>query len=385
MRIERALAFFGLAGLLLASCNVNPPFDPSSVFRPLDDAFENAEQFADNLVEDPLGSKPFPVICGGDNSKVFYATNLGDVRINFSGPTNDLVFPLFDGPSNLYSIENKTRDLVRPLVPTSAAFGLITDGDSFAYLSYDDPFGQPIALISDSVYYPASNVVFQSRPEEGTTLTYGLLALDQGRLAFGVSDQDSQTSTLHVEDLNGTSPGLEIETNWISAMDLKRARLAYAGADLDGVFRVHLRDLSSDTDTVVAELQADARVWSLALTENRLFWAELVDYGRSGVLVYDIPTMQARVWADSAAGTFVGANDEYFVTEEYTEREDGALLYTVRRFDQQGREKKLATFRADGLAGQATVLGDRVVWVNSERKIVIAPLAGGDRLSFRPY
>ena len=385
MRIARLLTGFGLTALFLASCNVNAPFDPTNVFRPLDDALENAEQFADNLVEDPLGSKPFPVIIGGDNAKVFYATNLGDVRVNFPGPTNDLVFPLFDGPSNLYSIENKTRDLVRPLVPASGAFGLVTDGDSFAYLSSEDPNSRPISLVSDSVYFPAPTVVFQSRPEDGTTLLVGLLAMDAGRLAFVVTDENSQTAVLHLEDLYGTVPGLEIETKWITAIDLKGARLAYAGADLDGVLRIHLRDLNADTDTTVAELRAEFGVWGLGLTENRLFWEETVDYERSRVVVFDVPTNETRVWADSAPGRFAGANDEYFVTEEYFERDNGAGVYTIRRFDELGREKKLATFRADGLAGQTTVLGDRVVWVNPDRKIVITPLAGGDRISFRPY
>lgn len=385
MRTTRSLIAGVIAGSILTGCDVNVPFDLSGVFRPLDEALADAERFADNLVEDPLGSKPFPVIIGGDAHSVFYATNLGDVRVNFPGPTNDIVLPVFDGPSNLYSIENKTRDLIRPLVPTSAAFGLITDGDSFAYLSYDDPFGQPDSLISDSIYFPSPTVVYRSRPDDGVFLRYGLIALDAGRLAFVVADEISGTASLHVESLRNAEPGLEIEAQWISAIELKGARLAYASMDTDGVFRVHLRDLLTGADTVVTESQAGVNATGLALTENRLFWADTVGDQRIRVVALDIPTNVTRVWTDSALGFLAGANDEFFLTEEFTENRNGAGIYVIRRFDEQGREKKLATFRADGLAGQATVVGDRAVWVTPDRRIVIAPLPGGDRLSFRPY
>lgn len=81
-----------------------------------------------------------------------------------------------------------------------------------------------------------------------------------------------------------------------------------------------------------------------------------------------------------------GAADEYFVTEEYTSSgRSGVERIVVRQYDQAGEEKRLATFRADGLAGQTQIIGDQAAWVNPERRVTLAPLSGGGRTQFRPF
>lgn len=57
----------------------------------------------------------------------------------------------------------------------------------------------------------------------------------------------------------------------------------------------------------------------------------------------------------------------------------------IRLHEVGGRERKLADFRTTGLSGQSRILGNRAVFVNPDRRIVIVPLDGGDRRSFKPF
>ena len=92
------------------------------------------------FLEDPLGTEPFPVIIGGDDAQVFYATNLGDITFRFPGMAYDSVLPGFLGPSNVYQFTKKAPELIRPLVPSGATrptamARLVTDGRYVAYVS----------------------------------------------------------------------------------------------------------------------------------------------------------------------------------------------------------------------------------------------------------
>ncbi len=106
----------------------------------------------------------------------------------------------------------------------------------------------------------------------------------------------------------------------------------------------------------------------------------------SRIRAYDIPTGTTRLWADDVIGDLTGATDDFFITEQYvTNSPEGADRIVLRRYDAEGRAVKLADFRAQGLAGQSRILGDRAAWVNPERRILLQPLAGGDRTRFDPY
>ena len=70
--------------------------------------------------------------------------------------------------------------------------------------------------------------------------------------------------------------------------------------------------------------------------------------------------------------------------EAYTNNA-GADRIAIRRYDTTGEMKEVADIRADGLAGQARIAGERAVFVNPSRNIVVAPLAGGSRKEYTPY
>jgi len=143
----------------------------------------------------------------------------------------------------------------------------------------------------------------------------------------------------------------------------------------------------------VAHREPDRVPYNLRLTEapavilssNKLVWSEPSGPSVALVHAYDIPTGVTRVWVDSAAGWLAGATDDYFVTEEYAEQDNGVERITVRRYDLDGAAHELANFRADGLAGQTQVIGNSAAWVNPERRVTLAPLAGGSRTQFRPF
>ncbi|TWT41856.1 hypothetical protein RAS1_29790 [Phycisphaerae bacterium RAS1] len=154
---------------LLASCTVDAPFDPARFFGPLGDALSDAQNTLEGALADPLGAQPFPVLMGGDSDRIFYATNLGDVRVRFPGPTGDIVLPGVLGPSNVYVHQDKERALVRPLAPSSALFGLQADGEHVASVQQLDPLG-------DGPFRPGANRRRSDRVRERR-------AADRGRAA----------------------------------------------------------------------------------------------------------------------------------------------------------------------------------------------------------
>ena len=93
-----------------------------------------------------------------------------------------------------------------------------------------------------------------------------------------------------------------------------------------------------------------------------------------------------RTWADAVDGELTGAADNHFLTEEYVLGNNNMTERIVIRLREvEGNERKLADFRADVLAGQSCIRGDRAIFVNPDRRIVVAPLDGGDRVNFRPF
>jgi hypothetical protein len=383
----------GFCFLGFVGCNVNVPFDPSDLVRPIDDVFEGVQEGLADAVADPLGAKPFPVLVGGDNERVFYATSLTDIRINFPGATNDVVIPGFLGPSNLYRFERKERELIRPLIPGGAVGRLATDGRYVAYVAYPElnPPREQLRVTDLETF--ADYAVFDGASDDASTVLTVGMALSSGRLAFLLAELDGGAGRLRIEDLKEIDPTTEIEIRGdVSGdpppFDLRGNRLALVERADDGSLFLSLRDLSTDTSTVIAErlrmsFRVEARV---VLTDNSLVWSEPADDGLSRILRHDLTSGVTRVWVEAARGELAGATDEFLVTEEpIYRRPDRADQISVHRYDLGGERRTLATFRADGLAGQTRVIGNRAVWVNAERKIVIAPLNGGDRTIFRPF
>lgn len=385
----RGLISLGVfAGLVfVCGCNFNVPVDPSDLFQPIDNLIDDIDNTVDDLVTDPLNSNPYPVLVGGDNARVYYTTNIGDTRINFPGATNDIVIPGYVGPSNLYQFASRRRELIRPLIPTGSYFGLATDGQRIAYIAVTDSTEISKQLIVADVNSLESEVIFVQYLDDTTDNLGSGLALDDGRLVFVLSNSE-QGSRLRIEDLTGIEPAIEIEADTFRDFKLRGDRLAYMVVSEAGTNDLLLRNLSTNETTVVAlglrvNYSNDARV---ELTDNFVVWSEPNFEDSDRVMAYNIVDGTTSVWADSVVGILAGANDEHFVTEEFVERyPDAANKYKVRRYDLNGSVRVLAEFRADGLAGQTTVIGDRAAWVNPERKVVLAPLAGGDRTIFEPF
>ena len=374
-----------VASIGLFGCDVSVPFNPGGAFESVDDFFGDVEQSLDNLVEDPLGAKPFPVIVGGDNERVFYATNLTDIRLRFQGPGNDVVIPGFSGPSNLYLFEQKKRDLIRPFIPSSPFLGMATDGDYIAYVRPSATDESRFEIVASWVNLPLDIAVIDGGDDGQFVAPFGL-RLSEGRLVYLTNSSGFADSRLNVEDLDGIEPSLSIEVGGIWSMDLRGERLVYVERTEQEGARVVMRNLSTDEVNTIAELSRSA-VWSeVRVTLNSIVWSEESDSGLQRVWRHDLASGETRLWADAVPGVLAGANDDYFVVEEtqYNDIADPTRII-VRKYDSEGRGKKLAEFRADGLAGQTTVLGNRVAWVNADRRVVIAPLSGGDRISFRPF
>lgn len=374
-----------IASIGLVGCDVSVPFNPSGVFMPTDDFFDDVEQSLDNLVEDPLGAKPFPVIIGGDNERVFYATNLTDIRLRFQGPGNDLVIPGFSGPSNLYLFEQKKRDLIRALIPSSAFLGIATDGDYIAYVRPSETDESRFEIVASWVDLPLDIATIDGGDDGQFVVPFGL-RLSEGRLVYLTESSDGAEARINVESLDGIEPSLSIEVGDIWSMDLRGERLVYVEGLAQGGARIVLRDLGTDEVNTIAELSRSAFWSEVRVTLNSIVWSEGGNSGLQRVWRHDLASGETRLWADAVPGVLAGANDDYFVVEEtqYNDIADPTRII-VRKYSSEGRGKKLAEFRADGLAGQTMVLGDRVAWVNADRRVVIAPLSGGDRISFRPF
>jgi hypothetical protein len=378
---------------LFWGCNVNVPFDPATVLQPIDDAFQEAQQFIEGAVADPLGAKPFPVLVGGDSERVFYATTLTDVRLNFPGPTSDFIIPGFSGPSNLYKFEDRQRDLIRPLVPGGAFLGMATDGRYVAYVAIEDVELLRFSVRAVEVNSLTEQVVFDPSAEEGLfflpPFVLGqVLDVSEGRLAFALFDEENVVPRLRVVDLTGVEPTLEFDTGRIESFDLLANRLAYSETEENGDARLVLKNLSITDDGLTEIAHFDPSEYDVPVfqSNNGVVWSEGSHEGLVRVMRYDVPTGTTRVWADAASGVLTGASDDFFITEELVERyPQNPNQIVVRRYSADGQVRVFARFRADGLSGQSLVIGLRAAWVNPERKIVLAPLGGGDRTIFQPF
>jgi hypothetical protein len=373
-------------GLLLCGCTVDVPLNPAGLLGPLEDIAQRLQNDVERLVGDPLGSKPFPVIIGGDSERLLYATNLGDIRLRFSGPINDFVLPGLIGPSNVYEIQNNERALVRVLTLGSTYAGLATDGRRVAYIDYIDSVAPgPGRIVIGELPIGDERVLYEATP--GAEALLPPLILSEGRIAVVAQSLERPEQSLRVITLDGRLE-YEITGETIEAFDLQAGRLAVIVNPPDAGSRVVLRDLATGTDTELASgLQNSDPLFALALTNNQVVWSEVADGGLSRIRAFDITTGQTRTWVDAAEGELAGASDTFFVMQELNPRTlEKPDQIIVRRFDAEGRAKKLADFRADGLAGQATILGDRVVFVNDERRIVVVPLLRDeDRRSYAPF
>lgn len=374
--------------VLTAACNFNVPFDPSQISQPIDNLVNGINDVIDDSLADPLGAKPFPVLIGGDNQRVLYATNLTDSRINFPGPTNDIVVPGFTGPSNLYQFASRQRDLIRPLIPGGTFLGLTTDGEYVAFVSASGEPDPGLRVLASRVESLELETIYNDAFESLAVLPLQL-ALSDGRLVFALYDQNNDSYRLRVEDLTGAEPTLELELVELGGFELRGDRLVYVARDEFGFVNVVVRDLATNAEATIAEnIRVDSTFEvAIAVAANRVVWsAPASGDSTSRVSSYDLTDGTTRTITESAVGTLSGANDEYFLTQEYIERlPQAADLYKVRRYDENGNTKVLAEFRADGLAGQTRVVGDRAAWVNPDREVVLAPLAGGDRTIFEPF
>ena len=65
---------FVAAGCLLGlatACNFNVPFDPAELVRPIDEALNSLQNGLEGALADPFGTRPFPVLVGGDGERVY--------------------------------------------------------------------------------------------------------------------------------------------------------------------------------------------------------------------------------------------------------------------------------------------------------------------------
>lgn len=390
--------------LVLAACNADLNSDPSGLFTPFSDAMNNIERRIQQGLADPLDSDPYPLLIGGDDVRVLYATNLGDIRLNYKGNTNDVVLPGFIGPSNLYEHRNGRRELIRPLIPSGAFGGLASDGDWIAYIwdtdlqNADSPLqvvvGQIGALLDDVFVFEEdlSGPIYER-------LATNSLVIDDNRLAYlvqrtdlGSDGEEAEAQTIvRIHDLTSGAPGevREIALGMFAMQfALRGDALAYLSLNADlTAFQLTLRNLDTGESQAIEEhTRAVDQDDVVFLTLNSLVWSEPTSGGLIRVNRFDLVSGEQSVWADSVVGRLVGATDDFFITEERVENfPDEANRIVVRRYNAEGVVTKLADFRADGLAGHSRILGNRAAWVNPDREIVLAPLGGGDRKQFKPF
>lgn len=392
LRGKLAISTLGLAAM--TACQLDVPIDPAGLVSPLNSALAGLDREIERSLADPLGTHPYPVLLGGDAERVYYTTNLGDIEFDFPGPTGDLILPGLLGPVNLYlyDIDKRQRDLAETVFlagATQAFTSFVTDGEYLAYVRLLDPAdadGTPQVVVA-RVEGGDHRVLFNS-DGAGDRLADFNLALDDGRLAMILTDAEFESTRIRVEDLTGLQPTREIDAAFSGPIALHGDRLASVEQTSAGAFDLVLRNLQTDEVVVVARnlrTPFPSEV-ALFLTDNTLVWSEPSPDGLTRVLVHDVPTGLSRVWNDGVSGRLAGATDvEYLVEERVARLPQAADLINVYRFDLEGRSKRLAQFRADGLSGQTRVLGNHAAWVNPERRIVLAPLPSGDRLIFKPF
>ena len=130
---------------------------------------------------------------------------------------------------------------------------------------------------------------------------------------------------------------------------------------------------------------------AIFLTDNSAVWSEQSAPNLVRVFRHDIPTGQTTVWTTDESGRLFGATDAFLLFEDFLKRDDPFVAgdradrIMVRRVDRDGKSKEIGDFRIDGLAGQARVIGNRAVFVNGDRKVVIVPFDGRNRNSFKPF
>jgi hypothetical protein len=371
--------------VLVLGCTIDVPLPGAGPLDDLSGFFANVQRDLENAIEDPFDADPFPIVIGGDSERVFYATNLTDIRLNFPGP-NDVVLPGIIGPSNVYKLQDRQRELIRPLALTNAVAGMATDGRFVAYMTIADLDATPrVGVAVSDLQRIEERLIYLPEDAEETAVTD--LALDNGRLAFVIQNFVDGGFVLRVEDLSEIEPAVEIQADWIADMQLRGDRLGYLETAPGDVSRIVLRDLATGDATIVASLSPGQWSARLFLANNTLVWSEPNPADVARVTAYDIPTGRTRVWADAVPGELAGASDVFFVTETYISdlKGDKPERIAVTRYDIDGGSKELARFNAGGFAGQTQVLGNRAIWVNPDRKIVIQPLAGGERDIFRPF
>lgn len=387
MKLWMKLSFV-FAAVLIVGCTANFPFDPANVFEFPGDSFKSIQEDFEDFLADPLGIKPFPVVVGGDSERIYYATNLSDVRLNLNGPSNDLVIPGFYGPSNLYKYEDNQREMIRPLVPAALFGESATDGVNVVYVTYPLPGEDGAArVVACDVSWGEPWVLFDAAELDPDTFVASL-KLSEGRVAFVMGTGVEGNVIIRIEDLTGGEPTRDIDAGWWwSNFDLKGNLLAYQVRPDEGSQQLFLLDLASEEEPVLlAELPPSTAFESVHITDNKVVWDEWTGITSAGVKAYDIPSGTTRTWADAVDGKLTGAADNHFLTEEYVLGNNNMTERIVIRLREvEGNERKLADFRADGLAGQSCILGDRAIFVNPDRRIVVAPLDGGDRVNFRPF
>lgn len=381
MKTPRIAMFAFLLGL--GGCTADVPLDLTGG---LPDWVDSLRQNIEGLLEDPLDTRPYPVLVGGDAAALFYSTSLTDVRVNFEGRTNDFVFPSLVGPSNLYAYSDGERTLVRPLVPAGAGWFFAADAAHLAYVRLNgiELTSPAFVVVASPVLTTTETVLFDSADDPDWAPS--ALVLSSGRVAYALSSLAGEEDWIRVNDLALGAEILARRVPVVCSVALSSTHLAYTGyvpGESTGG-RVVLVDLRTDTDITLAEgLRADTL--HVYLTANQVVWGEETYGSATRVVAYDIPTGVARVWTTDARGTLAGATDDFLVTEEAYVNDRGVGRFTVRRYDAAGAADELADFRADGLAGQSQIIGTDAVWVNDSRHVLVQPLAGGDRRSFRPF
>ncbi len=357
-----------------------------------------------SLVQDPLGLEPYPVLIGGNDVNVFYATNLTDIPFRVPGFKNEVVIP-GPGPSNVYAFTREKPELIRPLGPASWPYvrQMTTDGRFLAYVgSTTDADGAQSAAvlveelsvaILDRVPIPTVPTIVYEFAPDGPNYP-GDLLIDAGRLAIVREGNPPEPTSVRIIDLLGGTATIDIEIGefpW--AVDLRGNRLAWISST-NRVLSAHVHDFVTGESVVLSDPLVDT-FWpnsaNILLTANSVIWSEGAAQDVSRVWRYHFPTGEKRVWTDAVQGDLVGATDAFLITQEAVWRDnvlvtgDSADLIVIRRYDTGGKAKQLAEFRSQNLAGQARVLGNRAVFVNDRRDVVIAPLDGGDRRSFKPF
>jgi hypothetical protein len=201
-------------------------------------------------------------------------------------------------------------------------------------------------------------------------------SIGDGWLAFSTYPRDG--GRLFAQRVGDDAPSEIAQQSTVFA--LRNGKLAYFAGDGEEDARLHVRELPGASETTVAVTRDPASVW---LTDNSVVWAEYLDAGIT-VSRHDLVTGETRVLESGLEGALVGAVDDAFVTEAST-YEGRRYRVKVRVHEIDGEARTLAEFDDDGLAGQTQVLGNRVVFVNADRKVVVVSLDDEGRFNFEPF